>query len=378
MNSIQNKPTQNIAKKQIFSKEDISRLSKCRIIQKNLVHFYGFPDYLYKKEILTSSEYFGQYGVVSKIVLVSKEDKSNNKNHNSAYITFLTKEQAAYSILAVDSIKINGQLVRAFFGTSKYCSHFLNNRECTCEDNCMFLHHIADKNDIINDDCKFGYSDHIKLAKKIINFGSYHSKYYVKCNKYPFKTFLPNIETIYFKENIIIKTKNHRRNISNSSNKSTSSDDNDNTNNNNNQKISDEYKKDNKFKDKLLLLVNNNILNINTNNNNLNLNIIKHLNNKNFNNNNFNNNDFNISKNIVFKAKNKSRFYNGSYKSIKNKLNNDNYKIIIDNILTKYPIYSISSIKNSIKMKKYEYNFCLELYNKTKDIEIIKLIEKIF
>lgn len=378
MNSIQNKPTQNIAKKQIFSKEDISRLSKCRIIQKNLVHFYGFPDYLYKKEILTSSEYFGQYGVVSKIVLVSKEDKSNNKNHNSAYITFLTKQQAAYSILAVDSIKINGQLVRAFFGTSKYCSHFLNNRECTCEDNCMFLHHIADKNDIINDDCKFGYSDHIKLAKKIINFGSYHSKYYVKCNKYPFKTFLPNIETIYFKENIIIKTKNHRRNISNSSNKSTSSDDNDNTNNNNNQKISSEYKNDNKFKDKLLLLVNNNVLNINTNNNNLNLNIIKHLNNKNFNNNNFNNNDFNISKNIVFKAKNKSRFYNGSYKSIKNKLNNDNYKIIIDNILTKYPIYSISSIKNSIKMKKYEYNFCLELYNKTKDIEIIKLIEKIF
>ena len=159
--------------------------------------------------------------MVSKIILVSKEDKSNNKNHNSAYIKFLTKEQAAYSFLAVDSIKINGQLVRAFFGTSKYCSHFLNNRECTCEGNCMFLHHIADKNDIINDDCKFGYSDHFKLAKKIINFGSYHSKYYVKCNKYPLKTFLPSIETIYSKENIIRKTKNHRRNISNSSNKST-------------------------------------------------------------------------------------------------------------------------------------------------------------
>ena len=373
MNSIQNKQSQNISRKQVFSKEDISRLSKCRIIQKNLVHFYGFPDYLYKKEILISSEYFGQYGVVSKIVLASKEDKLSNKNCNSAYITFLTKEQAAYSILAVDSIKINGQLVRAFFGTSKYCSHFLNNRECTCEDNCMFLHHIADKNDIINDDCKFGYSDHIKLAKKIINFGSYHSKYYVKCNKYPYKTFLPNIETIYFKENIIIKTKNHRRNISNSSNKSTSSDDND--NNNNNKTLNENNNNKNIFKDKLLLLVNDNILNINTNNNNLNLNIFKHLNN-----NNFNNNDNNISKNIVFKAKNKSRFYNSRYKSInnKNKMNNDNYKIIIDNILTKYPIYSISSIKNNIIMKKYEYNLCLELYNKTKDIEIIKLIEKIF
>jgi len=60
----------------------------------------------------------------------------------------------------------------------------------------MLLHNIVDKNDIINDDCKLGYSDHIKLAKKIINFDSYHSKYYVKYNKYSFKTFLPNIETI--------------------------------------------------------------------------------------------------------------------------------------------------------------------------------------
>ena len=51
-------------------------------------------------------------------------------------------------------------------------------------------------------------------------------------NKCSFKTFLPNIETIYCKENILIKTKNHRRNISDISNKSTSSD-----NDNNNNKI---------------------------------------------------------------------------------------------------------------------------------------------
>ena len=225
MNSLQKKLASRIPKKLHFSLEDIQHLSKCRIIQKNLVHFYGFPDYLYNKEILISPEYFGQYGVITKIVLASKKNKSNLENHNSAYITFLTKEQASYAILAVDSIKINDQLVRAFFGTSKYCSHFLNNRECTCKDNCMFLHQLSNKNDIINDDSKFGYSDHIKLAKKIINFGSYNSKYYVKINKYTLKTILPNIETIYSKENIIIKTKNHRRNISDLSNKSTSSDD---------------------------------------------------------------------------------------------------------------------------------------------------------
>ena len=354
MNSHYNKKHSKIPKKALFSKEDISHLSKCRIIQKNLVHFYGFPDYLYKKEILISPEYFGQYGVITKIILVSKKDKLNLENHNSAYITFLTKEQAAYAILAVDSIKINDQLIRAFFGTSKYCSHFLNNRECTCEDNCMFLHHIADKNDIINDNCKFGYSDHIKLAKKIINFGSYNSKYYVKCHKYPFNSFLPNIETIYFKENIMIKTKNHRRNISDISNKSTSSDDND-----NNQKSSNEDNNKNKNEFKDFLLKNNNV-----------------------------NNDNNVSKkninyNIIFKSKTKSRFFNINnmknsyifYENNDNTINNENYKLIIDNILTKLPLYSRF---NYINNKKNEYNFCLKLYNITKDIEILKLIEEIY
>ena len=358
MNSFQKKFSQKIQKKLNFSKEDIQHLSKCRIIQKNLVHFYGFPDYLYKKEILISPEYFGQYGVITKIVLVSKKDKLNLENQNSAYITFLTKEQASYAILAVDSIKINEKLVRAFFGTSKYCSHFLNNRECSCEDNCMFLHQLADKNDIINDGTKFGYSDHIKLAKKIINFGSYNSKYYVKMNKCSFKTVLPNIETIYFKENILIKTKNHRRNISDISNKSTSSDDND-----NNNKINIENK--NELKDNLILLFGNNInsdnskdiLNINLKNNN----------------------------NIVFKSKTKSRFYNNSSNNYKYSethnnytFNNDNYNIIIDNILTKYPLFSYYSINNCKNINKYEYNFCLKLYNKTKDIEILKLIEKMY
>ena len=335
-----------------FSKEDINYLSKCRIIQQNLVHFYGFPDYLYKKEILISPEYFGQYGVITKITLASKNNKLNNEKYNSAYITFLTKEQASYAILAVDSIKINGQLVRAFFGTSKYCNHFLNNRECTSEENCMFLHHFADKNDIINDGSKFGYSDHIKLAKKIINFGSYNSKFYIKCNKYPFKTFLPNIETIYFKENIIIKANNHRRNITNLSNISTSSDDNDNNNDNdtdNEQKKSIENK--NELKGKLLLIDQN--ISDNDNNN-----------------------------NIVFKSKNKSRFYNNNNNKIVKNINNNNdfniYKIIIDNVLTKYHLYSFSYIKNSMNMKKYEFNFCLQLYNKTKDIEILKIIEKMY
>ena len=201
----------------IFSEEESKELSKQRIIQKNLVHFQGFPDRYYDKDLLCSQEYFGQYGIISKIILTNKTDKKLNKKSNSAYITFASCEQAAYAILSVDSIKIDNQLVRAFFGTTKYCNHFLNNFKCFNSEKCMFLHYIADKSDIIAENSKFGYSEHIKLAKKIINFGSPQSQLYVMKNASKSNTILPSILTIYHKDDIIIKTKNHRRKKSNES-----------------------------------------------------------------------------------------------------------------------------------------------------------------
>ena len=153
----------------VISEAESKELSKQRIIQKNLVHFQGFPDRLYNKDILASEEYFGQYGLISKIILTNKTERKANKKSNSAYITFYSPEQASYAILSVDSIKIDDMLVRAFFGTTKYCNHFLNNFRCFNSEKCMFLHEIADPNDIITEESKFGYSEHIKLAKIINN-----------------------------------------------------------------------------------------------------------------------------------------------------------------------------------------------------------------
>ena len=191
----------------MFTEEESKHLSKQRIIQKNLVHFQGFPDRLYDKELLCSQEYFGQYGIISKIILSKKIEKKLNKKSNSAYITFATCEQAAYAILSVNSIKIDNQLVRAFFGTTKYCNHFLNNFKCFNSEKCMFLHYIADKNDIIVENSKFGYSEHIKLAKKIISFGSSQSQLYVMNNASKSNTILPSIVSIYHKNDILIKKK---------------------------------------------------------------------------------------------------------------------------------------------------------------------------
>lgn len=67
-----------------FTEEESETFSKYRIIQKNLVHFQGFPDYLYNEEILISPKYFGQYGKILKIILDRKKDKLTNKNKNSA------------------------------------------------------------------------------------------------------------------------------------------------------------------------------------------------------------------------------------------------------------------------------------------------------
>ena len=185
-----------------FTKENQIYLSKLRIIQKNLVHFQGFPDNIADKNLLAEKEYFGQYGNILKIVIVSKFDEVSKKKSKSAYITFSSNEEAAYAILAVDSIEIDGQIVRAFFGTSKYCVHFLNNEECFNKEKCMFIHELANDNDVLGINSKFGYYEHIKLAKKIINYDSLFTQNYISNLKLNFHTILPKITVIYSKEEI--------------------------------------------------------------------------------------------------------------------------------------------------------------------------------
>ena len=199
-----------------FTKENQIYLSKLRIIQKNLVHFQGFPDNIADKNLLAEKEYFGQYGNILKIVVVSKFDEVSKKKSKSAYITFSSNEEAAYAILAVDSIEIDGQIVRAFFGTSKYCVHFLNNEECFNKEKCMFIHELANDNDVLGINSKFGYSEHIKLAKKIINYDSLFTQNYISNLKLNFHTILPKITVIYSKEEINIKDllKDDKRTVS--------------------------------------------------------------------------------------------------------------------------------------------------------------------
>ena len=344
----------------MFTEEESKQLSKQRIIQKNLVHFQGFPDRLYNKDLLCSQEYFGQYGIISKIILTNKIDKKSNIKSNSAYLTFSTCEEAAYAILSVDSIKIDNQLVRAFFGTTKYCNHFLNNFKCFNSEKCMFLHYIADKNDIIAEHSKFGYSEHIKLAKKIIGFGSIQSQLYVMSHSNNSKSVLPNIVTIYHKDDILIKTKNHRRKRSNGSDSSSNNlnigDSHNNTrssSNSSNRNYSNEKKEGSNNK----LLINiNNINKVNDEGN-----------------------------NYLFKPRNESRFdfANNNINNSKIDLeynNNSDLISISQNLLNELSLrfsYFIQFDKN-IPLNKVEYEFCNEIFKKSKNEELRKIIENCF
>ena len=181
----------------VFTAENFKQMSKLRIIQKNLVHVQGFPNSLADKSLLSRPEYFGQFGKIKKLVIVSKSDDISKKNTNSAYITYSSKEEASFAILSIDSIIIDGHVVRAFFGTTKYCIHFLNNVECFNKDKCMFLHSLANESDILGSGSKFGYAEHINLAKEIVNFTSMKTKSYIMNMVISYRTVLPNMKSIY-------------------------------------------------------------------------------------------------------------------------------------------------------------------------------------
>ena len=183
---------------ELSEKDKIEYLLKLRIIKKTLVHIHGIPKSLVKDDILKSEEYLGQYGTIVKFILSSKTSQETNKKAYSAYVTYSTELEAAMAILCVDSLLIQGKIIRAFFGTTKYCSYFLNNEECPNFVRCIFLHKYINNNDtIINNNDDFTYNAHINLAKKIINSSLMEVKYLIQKMKKLNQNIFPTINFIF-------------------------------------------------------------------------------------------------------------------------------------------------------------------------------------
>ena len=184
-----------------FSKEKAESLKKLRIINQNLIHIQGLPKKLLNIEILKSEEYFGQYGTIKNITLSKKKNLENFKKVYSVYITYVNNIEAAYAILCVDSLLIHGKIIRVFFGTTKYCNFFLDNKKCPKSKKCKYLHKlVTNTNIIIDDNTNFSYNKHLNISKKIIEQYSVEIKNnFLKKSKNS-KNVLPSIDFIFLSE----------------------------------------------------------------------------------------------------------------------------------------------------------------------------------
>ncbi|GAD95168.1 CCR4-NOT core complex subunit Not4, putative [Paecilomyces variotii No. 5] len=143
------------AKKKEAEKREIEASSRknlagVRVVQKNLVYVIGLNPTIRDEnqllQTLRGPEYFGQYGDIEKIV-VSKAKPGGNPNQGiGVYVTFSRKADAATCIAAVDGSANGDRVLRAQYGTTKYCSSFLRNEQCNNR-NCTFLHETGEDTD---------------------------------------------------------------------------------------------------------------------------------------------------------------------------------------------------------------------------------------
>ncbi|KAF2860606.1 hypothetical protein K470DRAFT_294903 [Piedraia hortae CBS 480.64] len=120
-------------------------LAGLRVVQKNLVYVTGLSPTTHEDQLLQmlrGDQYFGQYGRIIKIV-VSKAKDTAHPRSVGVYVTYERKEDAELCIAAVNGTRNNDRLLRAQFGTTKYCSAYLRGEQCQNR-HCMFLHEAGE------------------------------------------------------------------------------------------------------------------------------------------------------------------------------------------------------------------------------------------
>ena len=121
-------------------------LAGVRVKQQNLVYVIGLLPQIKDESTLLQTlrgpDYFGQYGDIDKIV-VSKAKPGSTNQGIGVYVTYARKEDAALCISTVDGSVNGDRVLRAQFGTTKYCSAYLRGETCTNK-NCSFLHETGE------------------------------------------------------------------------------------------------------------------------------------------------------------------------------------------------------------------------------------------
>ena len=229
-------------------KQEMEELADARIITKNLVYIIGLSDSIANKEKLNKYEYLGQYGSIVKIVVNKNKAYNQNSPHGpsySAYVTFSKPSEASLAILSLDDKMIDNHLIRASFGTTKYCSYFLKGIECNNKE-CLFLHKWADENDIIKrgdlTSNKIIFTQQHNYAKKIADIYNPEVRKKIMLSKKG-KTVFPSPDIIYRTNTLMDKEnipKNKKNSVSKNENNSKNKINNSPLNNNKSNKEKDE------------------------------------------------------------------------------------------------------------------------------------------
>ena len=189
---------------EFLKKNKVEYFNQLRIIKKNVIHIHNIPESMAIIDLLESKAYLGQYGKIIKLIVIYKANQENNKEEYSAYITYSNELEAALALLCVNSLIFEGKIIRASFGTTKYCYCFLNNKICHKSNKCNFLHHfINDKNIIFDNNNSFSYKEHLNLARKILNDYNIKKLYFVEkthTTQKMKKNVFPNIDFIFLNE----------------------------------------------------------------------------------------------------------------------------------------------------------------------------------
>ena len=195
--------------------------SNMRIIQKNIVYVIGLTASLANQEVLSSFNFFGQYGIILKIVINQSgyTQKYQNDVTYSAYVTYSSKEEASLALLCIDNCTVDSHTIRCSFGTTKYCNFFLKGVDCINRE-CLYLHEWADEEDMIAKEDIIGgnkqlFHEQQKIALKIADIFNKEKKMKILSRKRKGNEFgFPSVESVYKKEFIyeLAKSVNKEKN----------------------------------------------------------------------------------------------------------------------------------------------------------------------
>lgn len=192
----------NIDRKALKNNDNI------RIIKRNLVYVIGLDPKISNKETLVKKEFLGQYGKITKMLVNSGKAYTSNSNQGpsySAYITYSTEQEAALAILSIDSSNYNGKQIKAAFGTTKYCAFYLKKVTCPNKE-CVYIHSVQDKSNIISKESADFYIEQHKIAIKVSGISTSSMWNILYTNRLD-ETVFPNPYSVYFKKNIICQLK---------------------------------------------------------------------------------------------------------------------------------------------------------------------------